>query len=134
MKRQGCSIIIVNDRNQVLLLLRDNISTIPCPDMWDIPGGHVEPGESPEQCIVREMKEEIDVDINGFQKFLVTEFSDRTEYTFWIRKNLHIKNITLTEGQYLKWFSEQEAVRTELAFGFNKIITEFYQKKPFLIK
>jgi 8-oxo-dGTP diphosphatase len=31
------------------------------PDMWDVPGGHCEPGETPTQTLVRELWEEIGV-------------------------------------------------------------------------
>ena len=43
-----------------------------------------------------------------------------------------IRDIRLTEGQYLKWFSEQEAKETELCYGFNEIVEEFFRKAPFL--
>jgi mutator protein MutT len=31
------------------------------PDVWDIPGGHVEPGETSATAIVRELKEELGI-------------------------------------------------------------------------
>ncbi|MGB2690682.1 MAG: NUDIX domain-containing protein, partial [Desulfobacterales bacterium] len=77
MKRKGTSIIFVNDQKQVLLLLRDDKPDIPYPNMWDIPGGHVDDGETPEQCIVREMKEEMDLNLEEFQLLSVMEFTDR---------------------------------------------------------
>jgi len=100
------------------------------PNMWDIPGGHVENGETPEQCIIREMKEEMDLDLDDFHLFSVMKFADRREYTFWKKANLDIHQIRLTEGQRLKWFTEHEAKKTELACGFNEILENFFQKGP----
>jgi 8-oxo-dGTP diphosphatase len=131
-KRQGCSIIFINKKNQILLFLRDGTPGIPYPNMWDIPGGHVEGNETPEECIVREMKEEISQDIEGFQPFSVTEFDDRVEHVFWLKSDLDIKKIELTEGQCLKWFSENEAKNMDLAYGFNQIVEDFFEKAPFV--
>ena len=132
MKRKGTSIIFVNEKKQIMLLLRDDKPGIPYPNMWDIPGGHVDTGETPEQCIVREMKEEMDLSLEEFELFSVMEFADRVEYTFWKKANLDIKSINLHEGQQLKWFTEFEAKNTKLAYGFNEIVDDFYNKAPFM--
>jgi 8-oxo-dGTP diphosphatase len=132
-KPQGTSILFVNSQRDVLLFLRDDISEIPFPNMWDLPGGTVEPGETPEQTIIREMKEEIDLDLEEFSLFSVTEFSDRIEYTFWKEIDLDIEKLILTEGQLVKWFSEDEIKKTELAFGFNGVVENFYKERPFKI-
>lgn len=42
--------VVIRDR-RVLLLRNDR-------DEWELPGGRLEPGESPEQCVVRELAEE----------------------------------------------------------------------------
>ena len=132
MTLRGCSIIFINDQEEILLFLRDDIPDIPYPNMWDIPGGHVEEGETPEECIVREMKEEIGLDIDGFNLFSVIEFAERTEHTFWKKENLDISPIILTEGQCLKWFTGEEAKKTRLANGFNQVIEDFFKTAPFL--
>jgi len=132
MKRKGCSIIFINDKEQVLLFLRDDIPEIPFPNMWDVPGGHLEPGETPEKCIVREMREEMDLNLEDFKFFSVREFDDRIEYTFWKKQNLDISLITLYEGQRLDWFSKEEVEKTELALGFNQILESFFREAPFL--
>ena len=133
MKRNGASIIFINYKNEILLLLRDNIPTIPYPNMWDLPGGHVEDNESPEKCIVREMKEELNINLDRFNPFSVDEFSDRVEYTFWKKVNFDISQVKLNEGQMIRWFTETEAMKTKLAYGFNQIVECFFAKKPFTI-
>ncbi|MEW6663657.1 MAG: NUDIX hydrolase [Thermodesulfobacteriota bacterium] len=132
MKHLGCSILFVNPRRQVLLFLRDDNPDIPFPNMWDVPGGHVEPGEPPEECIVREMAEEMGMALQAFRLFSVREFEDRTEYTFWKAADLAVDRIRLTEGQCLRWFTEDEVKATKLAYGFNDIVTDFFRKAPFL--
>lgn len=130
MKRAGTSLLVVNDTGQILLLLRDDNPEIPYSNMWDIPGGHVETSETPEQCIVREMKEEMGLDIPTPDLFLVTEFSDRTEYTFWRKMSLKIEEIHLTEGQRLQWFSKSDVANAELACQFNQVVDAFFGRRP----
>ncbi|MCM0080879.1 NUDIX domain-containing protein [Geomonas sp. Red32] len=132
MKPAGTSIIFVDDRDRVLLLLRDDRPDIRYPNQWDIPGGGVEPGETPEETIVREMREEIGLELKGAELFERTEFPDRIEYTFWKRANLVIEEIDLMEGQELRWFTREEAAATPLAFGFNPTIEAFFQRLPIL--
>ncbi len=53
------AIAILFQADQFLLQLRDNIPTILYPGYWAFFGGHMEPGETPEEAIWRELKEEI---------------------------------------------------------------------------
>lgn len=126
MKRLGASIIFVNSLRRVLLFLRDDLPQIPYPGMWDVPGGHVEAGETPRECIVREIREEMGLALADFDLFCVREFADRIEHTFWKPWDLDIDRIRLTEGQRLEWFSSQKVRETELAYGFNEILEEFF--------
>ena len=54
---QGCVIILFNTNNQILLVLRDNKDSIPFPNTWNLLGGILENGESPEECIRKEIRE-----------------------------------------------------------------------------
>jgi 8-oxo-dGTP diphosphatase len=56
----------------VAALLRDGNRVLLChrsperrwyPDVWDLPGGHVEPGELPGAALARELREELGIDI-----------------------------------------------------------------------
>lgn len=52
---------IFND--SVLVYKRDNNHTIPSPGLWDFPGGGREGDESPEECVLRELKEEFSLSL-----------------------------------------------------------------------
>ena len=71
--RKGCSIIFINSNKQILLLLRHDTPGIPYPNLWDIPEGHVENSETPEQYIIRDMNEEMDLDSEWFHLFSIIE-------------------------------------------------------------
>lgn len=58
-----CAIITVDGR--YLLQLRDNIKGIFFPGCWGCFGGGIEPGEQPDEALRRELKEELDLDVEA---------------------------------------------------------------------
>lgn len=58
MKFSGAKLVLLIG-GRVATLLRDDFPNIPHPGMWDFPGGGNDPGETPEQCVLRETYEEL---------------------------------------------------------------------------
>jgi 8-oxo-dGTP diphosphatase len=52
--------VIIQD-GRVLLTKRK--ADVPYPLLWEFPGGKVEPGEDPRDCIVREIREELAIEV-----------------------------------------------------------------------
>ena len=77
---------------------------------WEFPGGKIEPNEKPEDALVREIKEELDTEIE------VVELLDTVEYdypTFHLSMDCFICNIksgdlVLKEHMAAKWLSKEE--------------------------
>lgn len=51
---------IIMSQNKVLITQRPSHKTLPL--KWEFPGGKIEDNETPELCIVRELKEELSID------------------------------------------------------------------------
>ncbi len=81
--------IIITRNDQVLLLKRRNVHGA---GSWSTPGGHLEFGETPEECAIRETKEETNLDICN------TTFKAITSDIF-ISENKHYITIWM-EGEY----------------------------------
>ena len=58
MEFSGCKIALISD-DKLLTILRDDISTIPWPNMWELLGGGREDEETPFECVQREVFEEL---------------------------------------------------------------------------
>jgi 8-oxo-dGTP diphosphatase len=53
--------VIFNNNNEVLCALRSQ--TMSLPGLWEFPGGKIEPNETPQECLVREIQEELNCSI-----------------------------------------------------------------------
>ena len=125
----GSGIILTNSNNEVLLLLRDNKTDIPFPNMWDIPGGKVEDGESPEQALRREMMEEMSIkNLGKINMFRILTSENITDNIFWKRLNLDLEEIDLKEGQRIEYFNLERIRKTKLAFNYNEVLENFYSE------
>lgn len=60
----GCKIILF-DGPSLITILRDDLPDIAFPDHWDLPGGGIDAGETPKQALLREVREELGLDIAG---------------------------------------------------------------------
>ena len=60
---QGCKIALICG-DKVLTILRDDKDDIPCPNMWELPGGGREGTESPFECAAREVYEELGIHLD----------------------------------------------------------------------
>ena len=57
------SLALINDDDKILLSKRPKNKHLS--GFWEFPGGKVKAGEVPEIALIREIKEEIDIDINN---------------------------------------------------------------------
>ena len=57
--------VIQDESGRILCALRS--STMSMPEMWEFPGGKIEPGEHPEASLKREIMEELTCDIEVFE-------------------------------------------------------------------
>lgn len=131
MLTNGTNIIILNDNQEVLLHLRDNKPDIPYPNMWGLPGGHVDEGETPAACILREMREELGLSLQNVVLFIAADRSYGQEHTYWTRAHFRPQDITLGEGQDIRWFSYPEIQQMLLIYEDNRIVDDFFTHKPF---
>jgi len=47
------------------LLVQQRPAGKPMAGLWEFPGGKIEPGETPEGALIRELKEELDIDVEA---------------------------------------------------------------------
>jgi 8-oxo-dGTP diphosphatase len=122
----GADIIILNSQQQVLLVLRDNKSSIPFPNTWALLGGFLEKNESPEVAIRRELVEEMELELGEVKFFKSYFWEECDEHIFLTRLDLDISQIKLHEGQKLAYFSREEINQLKFASHYDQILAEFF--------
>jgi 8-oxo-dGTP diphosphatase len=128
--KQIAAIILENDKGEFLLYLRDNKPDIPFPDHWDLIGGHVEEGETPEEALVREAKEELDIDLKEYTFYkkyecLTGDAYENIKYIYSGKINLPIEEITLLEGVRPQFFTREEIANVKFANILKSIVMEY---------
>jgi 8-oxo-dGTP diphosphatase len=108
-------------RSQKILLGHRSAEREFYPDVWDVFGGHVEPGEGQQQALVRELQEELGITPTLWKYLEKISFpSDASNQvtvylylvTDWAGTPV---NRQLEEHSTIDWFSLEQAVQLPLA-------------------
>jgi 8-oxo-dGTP diphosphatase len=111
--RVTAAILVHNDR--ILIAQRrdpDNLA-----GKWEFPGGKIEHNETPQQCLIREMKEEFDIDV------VIGKFFDESVYHYESGKiQLLAYHTTWKRGRFslnahaaIRWVSLNQMQEIEFA-------------------
>lgn len=85
--------------------------------LWEFPGGKIESGEAKEQTIVREIKEELDIEVK-YESYLdekVFEYPEKTINLIALNCTKVKGNIKLLEHEAYAWVREEELNDYEFA-------------------
>jgi 8-oxo-dGTP diphosphatase len=131
--------ILYRSNGDVLLQLRDDIPGIAFPGYWGFFGGHLEPGETPEVALERELWEEI-----GYRIPAANFFGHYPEP--WVQRNVFVvpliaelDTLRLNEGWDWGFFSREDIHRGDryseradqirpLAAPHRQILLDFWEK------
>ena len=116
----GVGAVVFNRNNEILLVKRGNP---PGEDLWSIPGGLVEVGESLEEATLRELAEETGVKgrvkkpIDIFE-VIIRDVAGRVKYHYvivdFLVEPLNEKIIARDDAKDVKWFTVNEVLKLKL--------------------
>lgn len=131
MLKKAVSIIINNRQNEVLILKRSPVESH-YPNLWDLPGGGVREGENLKEAAEREVKEEasLKVKIDDKYFYIFSCKSDPKIEIFAFKGYLVGGEIALSqEHTEFKWISKAEYKNFKCTPGVAAIINEFFKNK-----
>jgi len=92
------AIAILTREDKFLMQLRDDIPGIAYPGYWALFGGHIEPGETPEVAVAREVLEEITYNCREFTFFGLDQDEKTIRHVFHAPLTVELSQLVLHEG------------------------------------
>ncbi len=115
------ALIIENDKEEILLVKR---KFNPYKNHWDLPGGFTDFGETVEESLIREIKEEINIDLKNFNylgsfidKYFYRGINYQTICFIFYTKLLEKHNLKASDDvSEIKFFSRKKLPWKQIGF------------------
>ena len=125
--------VITDARGRVLLARRAEGSELA--GLWEFPGGKVEPGESPEAALARELEEELGIDVDvGAPLIDVPQQVPRRRLRLDVRRIAAWRGTPRGyEGQALAWVPPERLVRYDMPAPDRPVVAALLQPDHCLV-
>jgi len=125
--KKGVNIIIANNEGKILILRRSSVEYYA--ELWDLPGGTVENGETLQRAAIREVKEESGLEIKLEKKyFYVYHYQDKEFDIYGFKADFVSGNVVLSEEHIeFKWISKDEYETLKYTPSVGATIKEFFK-------
>ncbi len=105
------AIAILYREGKFLMQLRDEIPTIVYPGHWALFGGHLEPGETPKEAMLRELEEEINYQTTNIVKFACYQNTRVIRHVYHAPLTVSVDKLILGEGWDLALLTPEDIER-----------------------
>lgn len=129
-----CEILILNDRKQILLQLRDDNPEIYGSGKWGVLGGGRWPHEETINCLKREIQEEISLEIEPVLAATIDDSDEKKIYRHYIYLAYYdnlAEDLFLKEGQKIKFFYLSEIAQLDKVAWFERVYSPVINKLKF---
>ena len=132
---RNCTLCYIeNDRGEYLMLHRVKKKNDVNQDKWIGVGGKFEPGESPEECLLREVREETGFCLERFRlRGLVTFLAEPwpTEYMFLYTADAYFGQLKDCDEGELRWVPKDQVLDLPIWEGDRLFLRLLRQERPF---
>ena len=126
--RKQSSVTFIRDPDGRYLFLRRSSTDPWKPGWWDVPGGGIDPGESPIAAAMREAKEESGIHLRSVQSLGRQVHQGYTRFIYWAELALRPR-VSFPDGEHdsHRWLYPHEAHRLKLIPGLSKVLDRLPQ-------
>ena len=128
MKSIHVACAIIEHDGRVLCTQRSESMSLPL--KWEFPGGKIKEGETPEECLKRELREELDVEITVGRALTLTthRYPEFTVTLYPFLCTIISGTITLHEHAALAWMRPEEMPKLDWAEADWPVIEEYRKR------
>ena len=130
----AATVLLRRPNGDFLMQLRDDGrgKSIPYPNMWNFPGGAVEPNEDPLNAVIREIEEEFEIKVqlrDCKELWRYTHDHAAIDHVFLCKVPANTTPI-LHEGAAWAWMTLDEIEKLKLGFDQGKIVAYIARTRP----
>jgi len=120
-----CAVIL--NGHKILVTQRSEKMKLPL--KWEFPGGKLHEGETEEECILRELKEELAIHVRIIMRLTPSQFNYGTFTIYLIPFLVEYESgtIQIAEHREAKWLTKEELIHLDWASADIPILNELLQ-------